>query len=69
MQLLRVRDNRSYRDVTYRKKYPTWDLRDKSCPWESFDPLPNHCLVPVPKKQDLLRCIPHRKQRATPVGR
>ena len=50
MRLLRVRDNGAYRDVTYRNRYPTWNLRDKSCPWESFDPLPNHCLVPLPKK-------------------
>ena len=68
MQLLRVRDNGSYRDVTYRNTYPTWNLTKHDI-WESFDPLPNHCLVPVPKKQDLLRCIPHRIQRATPVGK
>ena len=69
MRLLRVRDNERHRDVTYRERYPTWDLKDNSNIWESFEPLPNHCLVPLPKKQDLLRCIPHRKQRATPVGR
>ena len=50
MQLLRVIDNKKYRDVTYRKKYPTWYLLGKSCPWESFEPLPVRWLVPVPKK-------------------
>ena len=50
MQLLRVRDNGKHRDVTYRKKYPTWDLRDKSNIWESYEPLPDDCLVSVPKK-------------------
>ena len=69
MRLLRVRDNGSYREATYRKKYPTWYLQDKSCPWESFDPLPDNWLVPIPKKQNVLRCIPHRIQRATPVGK
>ena len=49
MQLLRVRDNSSYRDVTYRNSYPTWNLSRHDA-WESFDPLPNRCLVPVPKK-------------------
>ena len=50
MQLLRVRDNGSYRDVTYRNSYPTWNLRNKDCPWESYEPLPNRCLIPLPKK-------------------
>ena len=50
MQLLRVRDNRSYRDVTYRNRYPTWDLKDSSNNWESYEPLPIRWLVPLPKK-------------------
>ena len=50
MQLLRVRDNGKHRDVTYRNRYPTWDLLDKTNIWESFEPLRNHCLVPLPKK-------------------
>ena len=49
MQLLRVRDNGKHRDVTYRKRYPTWDLTRHAI-WESFEPLPNHYLVPLPKK-------------------
>lgn len=67
MQLLRVRDNGKHRDVTYRKRYPTWCLSGHAS-WESYEPLPNHYLVPLPKKQSLLRCIPHHMQRATPVG-
>ena len=69
MRLLRVRDNKSYRDVTYRNRYPTWNLKNNGDNWESYEPLPIRWLVPLPKKQDLLRCIPHRKQRATPVGK
>ena len=49
MQLLRVRDNGSYRDVTYRNKYPTWNLTKHDI-WESYDPLPVSWLVPLPKK-------------------
>ena len=69
MQLLRVRDNGKHRDVTYRKRYPTWDLKNNGNNWESYEPLLNHDLVPIPKKQSLLRCIPHRIQRATPAGK
>ena len=49
MQLLRVRDNGKHRDVTYRKRYPTWHLSGHAS-WESYEPLPNHYLVPLPKK-------------------
>ena len=47
MQLLRVRDNGKHRDVTYRKRYPTWDLKVNNNIWESFEPLPIHYLVPL----------------------
>ena len=50
MQLLRVRDNGKHRDVTYRKKHPTWYLLAKSRPWESYEPLDNYWLVPIPEK-------------------
>ena len=50
MQLLRVRDNGKHRDVTYRERYPTWYLLDKSRPWVFYDPLDNYWLVPIPKK-------------------
>ena len=49
MQLLRVRDNGKHRDVAYRKRYPTWDLSGHAS-WESYEPLPIHYLVPLPKK-------------------
>ena len=50
MQLLRVRDSGKHRDVTYRERYPTWDLKNNNYIWESFEPLPVRWLVPVPKK-------------------
>ena len=50
MQLLRVRDNGKHRDVTYHSRHPTWDLLDKNNIWESYEPLPVHYLVPLPKK-------------------
>ena len=50
MQLLRVRDSGKHRDVTYRERYPTWDLKNNNNIWESFEPLPVRWLVPVPKK-------------------
>ena len=49
MQLLRVRDNGEYMDVTYRNKYPTWALTRHAI-WESYEPLPIRWLVPLPKK-------------------
>ena len=49
MKLLRVRDSGAYRDVTYRNSYPTLNLSRHDA-WESFDPLSNRCLVPLPKK-------------------
>lgn len=53
MQLLRVRSNGMYRDTSYRKKYPTWDLGRVNT-WESTTPLNDDCLVPIPEKQSKL---------------
>ena len=48
MQLLRVKQNESYRETTYRRKHITWDLSKEDAIWESVTTIDDRFLVPIP---------------------
>jgi hypothetical protein len=53
MQLLRVKQNESYRETTYRRKHITWDLSKEDAIWESVTTIDDRFLVPIPAAVEL----------------
>lgn len=48
MQLLGVRQNEGYRQITYRRKHITWTLSARHRVWESISTIDARFLVPIP---------------------